>query len=229
MTVLPFLPSLASHAVWTPEQAGRARLRMLKPWHRFLAHCHGVWALKLDNSPVPLAASPDPGFPLETLRMACVWHFGHAFRASGESWPVQPASLDLVVWRLSAPDLAILPALIGQMNLALGPAARVLICVEAPLLNTWCQVGMPLCRGHDWVLREAEWGDGRVLTWLPSRWSSKWSSAAQVWLPRAAQWSVQLWQRETVCPTPSGAGKRTGKRVAAGLSWQPQSTLDHPN
>ncbi len=222
MNALPLLSGLESRAAWTPDQARRARARMLKPWQRYLTQCHGVWALQLDHSP-----EPESALPVQALRMARVWHFGQSFRASTDQWPVQPASLDLVIWRLSAADVAQLPALIGQMNLALGPSARVLIWIEAPLLNAWCQTGMPLCHGHDWALRQADWGDARALTWLPARWSSRWSASWQIWLPQGAQWSVQLWQRESLCPTAPGPKQRSGNRAASGLRWQPQSTIDH--
>lgn len=223
MNALPLLTAFEPSA-WSPDQARRARTRMLKPWQRYLTQCHGVWALRFDNT---LADESD--LSLQSLRMARVWHFGQSFQASAAGWPIQPASLDLVIWRLSAADIAELPALIGQMNLALGPAARILIWVEAPLLNTWCQIGMPLCTGHDWALRQADWGDARALTWLPPRWSSRWSSGLQIWLPHGAHWSVQLWQRESLCPTASGPKQRAGAQMAPGLRWQPQSTLDHPN
>jgi len=223
MNALPLLTVPVSRAVWTPDQAKRARTRMLKPWQRYLAQCHGLWALLLDT--LPASGSP---LALQSLRMAKVLQFGRSFRANTDHWPLQPASLDLVIWRLSALDIAQLPVMIGEMHLALGPSARVLVWVESPLLNTWCQIGMPLCQGHDWVLRQADWGDARVLTWLPARWSGKWSSALQIWLPRGAQWSVQLWQRESPCPA-APSGKRKRGRLASGMRWQPQSTLDHPN
>jgi len=224
MNVLPLLTVLDSRSVWTPDQAMRARARMLRPWQRYLAQCHGLWAMQIDNLPVS-----DSLLDLQNLRMAQVWHFGRSFRASADHWPLQPGSLDLVIWRVSAADVAQLPVMISQMHLALGPSARVLIWVESPLLNTWCQIGMPLCRGHDWVMRQADWGDARALSLLPARWSAKWSSAMQIWLPRGAQWSVQLWQRESLCPTAPGGKQRMGSRAASGLRWQPQSTLDHPN
>lgn len=210
-------------AVWTPDQARRAHARMLKPWLRYLAECHGLFALHVDKAGSESAQQ----LPLASLRMPCLWRFGHSFRASSLCWPIQPGSLDLVVWHLHADDLAELPALMGQMNLSLGPSARILICIEAPSLNAWCKVGMPLCQGHDWVLRQADWGDARALTLLPARWSSHWSASWQIWMQRGAEWSIQLWQRETACPTRRGSMAKTGKRPSTGLRWQPQSTIDH--
>lgn len=217
MTVFQLLPSISARASWTPVQAQRARARMLKPWQYCLAQCHGVWALELSQVPLPLTS----------LRMAKVWRYAESFQASRCLWPIQPGCLDLVLWRLSAEDVAELPALMSQMALSLGPAARVLIWIEAPLLNSWCQTGMPLCSGHDWVLREAEWGDARPLTLLPARWSRKWSSALQTWVPNGAQWSVQLWQRETICTNRPALRRWKGRASAAGLGWQPQSSIDH--
>ena len=222
MNAIPLLTGFKP-AVWTPEQARRAHARMLKPWLLYLAECHGVRALHLDKAWRESA----PQLPLQSLRMACLWRFGQSFEASTLCWPIQPGSLDLVIWRVHPGDLAELPALMGQINLALGPSARILICIQAPLLNAWCQVGMPLCQGHDWVMRQADWGDARALTLLPARWSSRWSASWQIWLQRGAQWSVQLWQRETVCPTLRGPKLRTGKRLSSDLRWQPQSTIDH--
>jgi len=217
MTVFQLMPNISSRTPWTPVQAQRARARMLRPWQGCLAQCHGVWALELSQTPLPLTS----------LRMARVWRFTESFKASLRDWPIQPGCLDLVLWRLSAEDVSELPALMAQMASALGPAARVLIWIEAPLLNSWCQTGMPLSAGHDWVLREAAWGDARALTLLPAKWSRQWSSALQTWMPYGAQWSVQLWQRETICPS-GNAPKRQAKSVpVTGLSWQPQSTIDH--
>lgn len=217
MTVFQLLPSISSRAPWTPVQVERARARMLKPWQSCLAQCHGVWALELSQTPLPRDA----------LRMARVWRFAESFQASRQHWPLQPGCLDLVLWRLSAEDVCELPVLMAQMAMALGPAARVLIWIEAPLLNSWCQTGMPLCAGHDWVLRDAAWGDARALTMLPARWSRKWSSALQTWMPYGAQWSVQLWQRETICPATPVARRWKGRLPAEGLGWQPQSSIDH--
>lgn len=224
MNALPLLTGFKP-AVWTPDQVRRAHARMLKPWLLYQAQCHGVRALYLDDASEKSA----PQLPLQALRMACLWQFGRAFRASPEYWPIQPGSLDLVIWRLRAADIAELPVLIAQMNLALGPSARILIWIEAPMLNTWCQIGMPLCKGHDWLMRQADWGDARALTWLPARWSMRWSASWQIWLQRGAQWSVQLWQRETLCPTARGPRQITGRRLASDLQWQPQSTIDHSN
>lgn len=222
MNVLPLLTGLVPRSAWTPDQARRARARMLKLWPRYLAQCHGVWALQLGSSP-----TTELELPLQALRMARVWQFGRSFQASIGQWPVQPASLDLVIWRVSAADIAQLPTLIGQMNLALGASARVLIWVEGPLLNSWCQIGMPLCHGHDWLLRQTDWGDARKLTWLPARWSSRWSASWQIWLPQGAQWTLQLWQRESSCPTAPSPKQRVRQQRASDLRWQPQSTIDH--
>ena len=219
MTMLQLLPSISSRIVWTSVQAKRARARMLRPWQDALLQCHGVWALELSPSDLPLS--------LATLRMAKVWHFAASFRASKRHWPIQPASLDLVLWRVTADDLLILPALMQQMAMSLGPAARVLIWIEAPLLNGWCQIGMPLCTGHDWVLRQATWGDARALTLPPAVWSRTWSATLQTWIPSGAQWSVQLWQRETACPAAPASKPRARRLAAPALGWQPQSSIDH--
>lgn len=217
MTVFQLLPNISSRAAWTPVQAQRARARMLKPWQSCLAQCYGVWALELSQAPLPLTS----------LRMARVWRFAECFQASRHHWPLQPGCLDLVLWRLSTEDVSELPALMAQMAIALGPAARVLIWIEAPLLNSWCQTGMPLAAGHDWALREAVWGDARALTLLPAKWSRQWSSALQTWMPYGAQWSVQLWQRETICPSGPAVRRKGSKVSVPNLDWQPQSSIDH--
>lgn len=217
MTVFQLLPSIASRTAWTSVQAQRARARMLKPWQAALAQCHGLSALEL---------SPEP-LPLDALRMAHVWRFAHSFQASKRLWPIQPGSLDLVLWRPGADDIADLPALMTQIALSLGPAARVMIWIEAPLLKSWCQTGMPLCEGHDWVLRRAAWGDARALTWLPATVSHKWSAALQTWLPSVAAWSIQLWQRETICPSGPAVRRRVSTLPAPVMGWQPQSSIDH--
>lgn len=213
------LPSISSRAAWTPVQAQRARARMLKPWQDALAQCHGVWAMELSPPDLPL--------PSGTLRMARRWHFATSFQAGKRHWPIQPGCLDLVLWRVTDDDLGILPALMQQIAMSLGPAARVLIWVEAPLLSSWCQIGMPLCSGRDWVLRQATWGDARALTLPPAAWSRVWSAALQTWVPSAAQWSVQLWQRETACPAAPTSRAQARKRAVPGLGWQPQSSVDH--
>ena len=217
MTVFQLLPSISSRSAWTSAQTQRARARMLKSWQASLTHCHGLTALELSAEPLPL----------DTLRMPQVWRFAQSFQASKRFWPIQPGSLDLVLWRPSADDIADLPALTAQIALSLGPAARVMIWIEAPLLNSWCQTGMSLCEGHGWVLRQAAWGDARTFTLLPATVSRKWSAALQMWLPAAAEWSVQLWQRETICPAGPAARRRSAALPAPVMGWQPQSSIDH--
>jgi hypothetical protein len=186
-------------------------------WQAFLPECHGLWALELSSELLDH----------DNLRIPHLYRFGDAFLAKASAWPIQPLSLDLVVWRLEANDIAELPSVLAQIGASLGPSARVLIWVESPMLNSWCQIGMPLCAGHDWVLRQCVWGDARPITLFPEAVSKKWSASWQQWFPFGAEWTVQLWQRETICPNTPTLKRRVKKSTSTTLGWQPQSTIDH--
>lgn len=217
MTALQLLPSVMSRTAWTPEQAFRARARMSVAWRDLMKECHGLWAVELSGEPLMR----------DTIRLPHFYRFSESFLAHSTAWPIQPASLDLVIWRVSAADAAEMPNVLTQIGASLGPSARVLIWVESPVLNSWCQVGMPLCNGHDWVLRQCFWGDARSVTLFPGFMATKWSASWQQWLPFGAEWSVQLWQRETICPNMPSLKRRVRKLTTTTLGWQPQSTIDH--
>ena len=217
MTALQLLPSVMSRTAWTSAQALRARARMSLVWQRYLRECHGLWAVELSSE----------SLSRENLRIPHVYRFSESFLAQASAWPIQPLSLDLVIWRVAANDIAELPAVLAQMGASLGPSARILIWIESPLLNSWCQIGMPLCLGHDWVLCQSTWGDARPVSLFPELVANKWSAAWQQWLPFGAEWSVQLWQRETICPNTPRLKRRAKKSASTTLGWQPQSTIDH--
>ena len=73
------------------------------------------------------------------------------------------------------------------------------------------------------ILREANWGDARKLSWLPPAWAHYWSAQWQAWFPAAAQWSVQLWQKQTLCPI--APDRKTSRNTSTSWSgsWAPQS------
>lgn len=217
MTALQLRPNVRSPAAWTAVQAQRAHERMTLASRDLISVCHGLWAVELSEEPLAK----------DELRIPHCYRFNESFLANTTAWPILPASLDLVIWRVSAKDMAELPAVLAQIASALGPSARVLIWVESPLLNSWCQIGMPLCAGHDWVLCRSAWGDARALSLFRRSLTKHWSATWQQWLPFGAEWSLQLWQRETICPTPPARKRRLNTATSPILGWQPQSTIDH--
>lgn len=216
MTALQLRPSMLQQRAWTPAQATRARTRMALACRQQLLVCHGLWAIELSAEPLPK----------EALRIPHCYRFNESFRADVRAWPIQPASIDLVIWRVTSADMVDAPAVLTQIASVLGPSARLLIWAESPALNSWCQIGMPLCLGHDWVLCDSAWGDSRAFSLFRPGLSKRWSAHWQQWLPFGAEWSVQLWQRETICPSSPTRQRRLKTSASPTLGWQPRSTWD---
>lgn len=176
------------------------RARMAAPWQTCLGRCHGTLALRLASS----LTLPDQGacrIP-HLLQLGPVVQGGAQppqVQAAWQQWPLRRGSIDMIMLALDDSHLAELPGLLGEAACALGPDAWLLVAARDSALTAWCRDGMPACRGQGLVLRAAYWGDARRYTWLPPRWSQVWSASWQRWLP-GAQWSVQLWQKETRCP-----------------------------
>ncbi|WP_022956066.1 hypothetical protein [Perlucidibaca piscinae] len=209
-----------------PESRQLLLARLQAPWQQGLQQLHGLHGLALaaDAGGLSLAGSgirwwhtllaelPDV-VPADAASV----EGGSRCLASLAHWPLQPGSLDAVAWQVAAAHDAMLPEMLAQACLALGPDARLLVAVHGDPLDAWCRIAMPWLAEQSLQLRQATWGDSRRLTWLPPRWGRHWSASWQRLLPVTAHWSVQLWQKNTLAPLRSG--RRT---VPARDAWSPQ-------
>lgn len=197
-----------------------ARQRLEPAWQQAVAGCRGLQGLLLH------AAGRQPDMKL--LQLPQVWHL-HAVspeRLEGSlicdvrAWPFLPGSIDAVFWVLDEAHLPLFPLLLAELTLLLGPSGRLVIQAEAPMLDEWVRVGMPLCRHHGLVLGSETWGDSRRLLHLPLR--RYWSEGLQCWFPGVAQWTVQCWQKESLCPP---RRQRQPQRGRSGwrTDWAPQT------
>lgn len=236
-------PTLAPR--WTAAQRKRAYERISPLWREAAQTCPGRFALALlpgqsellvhlrSAQAVPtrklwtLALFPDPqrdAVADDSVAKAVI-----EARASGgvvselTHWPIQPASIDTVFCLLSPAMLAQLPAVLREIDICLAADGRIVFCVENAGLSCWCRVGMPLCRSLGWAMRSAEWGDARRLTPLPRRWSRQWSETLQQWLPGVAEWSVQSWQKETLCQASQPPLRLRQLEPRWAGEWVPQS------
>jgi len=216
-------------ARWPVESQERALDRLSGPWRDCLRRCHGLQAVTVGSSLIlPARGRGDDGcrIPNHALLTADTalppWPDMPVIRADWRHWPVRPGSLDMVILPLDVTHLAHLSALVGEIATALGPDAWLLVMTQAGLLDRWCRYGMPLAARRHLALREAHWGDARKLSLLPPAWSHYWSAQWQNLLPGTAQWTVQLWQKETLCPV--SPERRGGRRPATAWSgaWAPQ-------
>lgn len=153
--------------------------------------------------------------PAQGGKAAVVSHWRH--------WPVRPGSMDMVILPLAEQHRPHLPALIQEASLALGPDAWLLVVAQAGMVDRWSRLGAALAERRGLVLREAAWGDARKFSLLPARWSRYWSVQWQNLLPGTAQWTVQLWQKETFCLIPPERKASRGAATAWSGSWAPQS------
>lgn len=198
---------------------------MAAPWQRCLARCHGLHAVLVD-SPLALPVAERCRIPHRHVLAAApraVPAGKSLVVADALQWPVRPGSIDLVVLPLAGMHLPALESLLHEIDGALGPDAWLVVAARKDTLAAWCRDGMALCQAHGLVLREAHWGDERRFNLMPPRLSRMWSARWQNWLP-GAEWSVQLWQKDTLCPVsraPSRARRRQGDW--SGAAWAPQS------
>ena len=211
-------------ASWPADSQARALARLTGPWQDCLARCNGLQAVTV-GSTLALPAQGAGRLPRQALLTPSPMPAQTpmpVIQADWRHWPVRPGSLDLVVLPLDLSHLANLRALVGEVSMALGPDAWLLVMTQGGLLDRWCRFGMPMAVRRHMVLREAHWGDARKLSLLPPAWSHYWSAQWQNLLPGTAQWSVQLWQKETLCPvSPDRRGARKPAAAWAG-SWAPQ-------
>lgn len=233
-------PPLASRP-WSAAQRQRAQERMRQPWQQAVAACSGrfalslisdvellstlvnadaqlepqVWALTLCTSPLRVQASVAAAHAATNVRHGCI--------ADVRYWPIQPGCIDAVFCALSEDLLTDLPALLREMDTSLMADAKVVFNIDNAALATWCRVGMPLCRRLGWVMRSADWGDSRRLTRLPASLRRRWSDTWHQWLPSVAEWSVQSWQKETICPVSRSPQFKHRIEQRWSPEWVPQS------
>lgn len=211
-------------SAWSEAGQARALARMTAPWQRCLGRCHGLQAVVVGST----LTLPDRGgcrIPHQTLLTAdlAVTSPRPLIHAHWRHWPLRPGSIDMVILALDAQHLPHLPALINEITVALGPDAWLLVMTQAGPLAPWCRIGMPLAARRGLILRESHWGDARKLSWLPPAWAHYWSEQWQNWFPGTAQWTVQLWQKQTLCLiAPERKTSRNTPTSWSG-SWAPQS------
>lgn len=207
-----------------PEPARARALAALRPlpvgrgpqqaWRAALGGCRGLQGLLLLGP----GAAPDLvelRLPrLLTLRTATPERLTGGLVCDMRALPILPGSIDAVFWVLHESHLPLFSSLMAELSVLLGPDGRLVIQAEAPLLDEWVRVGMPLCRHHDLTLCSEAWGDSRRLLHMPLR--RYWSEGLQCWFPGMAQWSVQCWQKETLCPP-----RRRQQPVRARAGWRP--------
>lgn len=244
-------PPLTSRP-WNAAQRLRAQERMRQPWQQAVSACSGRFALSLISNVELLATLASADLKLEpqvwaltlcvgpqravqsthtdfmrthvpapaalaaaNVNLGCIAEVRH--------WPIQPGCIDAVFCALSEDLLTDLPALLREMDISLMADAKVVFNIDNAALATWCRVGMPLCRRLGWVMRSADWGDARRLTRLPTRLRRRWSETWQQWLPGVAEWSVQSWQKETVCPASRSPQLKRHIEQRWSPEWVPQS------
>lgn len=210
-----------------PDHRQLLQARLQVPWQQGLQQLHGQHGL--------VVAADAAGLALAGSGIRC-WHSLLAewpaavpaeacscCLASLAHWPLQPGSLDAVAWQVAEPHETMLPEMLAQACLALGPDARLLVAVHGDTLNSWCRVAMPWLASQSLQLRQATWGDSRRLTWLPPRWGQHWSASWQRLLPVTAHWTVQLWQKNTLAPLRPGR-RQLPARDAWSPQWLPQAS-----
>ncbi len=209
---------------WSAVSRARALARLSGPWQSCLGRCHGLRAVTVGSS-LELPERGGSRIPYQTLLTAepGVVSAMPVIQADWRHWPVRPGSLDMVILPLDIGHLQHLPSLVGEICTALGPDAWLLVMTQGGLLDRWCRFGMPLATRRHLALREAHWGDARKFSWLPPAWSHYWSAQWQNLLPGTAQWTVQLWQKETLCPVSPDRKASRQKAAAWSGSWAPQS------
>ncbi len=210
--------------IWSEASQALAQARMSSPWQHCLSRCHGLQAIVV-GSALTLPDVSGCRIPHQTLLTAdtAVTSPRPLIHAHWRHWPLRPGSVDMVLLALDAQHVPHLPALIHEVTVALGPDAWLLVMTQRGPLDAWCRVGMPLSARRGLILRESHWGDARKLSWLPPAWAHYWSAQWQNWFPGTAQWTVQLWQKETLCPI--APERRTSRNTPASWSgsWAPQS------
>lgn len=209
---------------WHDDQILRAVQRMRAPWQLALAGCRGLHAVVLGVGPEDCDPRICP-LPHRLLLQARAGHpleLEGAWRGDLMRWPLAPGQIDAVLLDLHPDWLPALPDLVAALTQALGPDGRLAVRIAgADALQAWCHVGMPLLHMQGLVLQTAAWGDTRWLTRLPARWRYHWHAGWQQWLG-LAEWSVQLWQKETDCLVRTRRRRSQREARWTGI-WLPQS------